>query len=79
MQENDLASLAKGIFSSLTQEELSVLSACMKIAHFPTGEMLNFQRGFNVLLSGEVGVLRESMEIGQMTFIGRATRPCRAL
>ena len=66
MQENDLASLAKGIFSSLTQEELSVLSACMKIAHFPTGEMLNFQRGFNVLLSGEVGVLRESMEIGQM-------------
>lgn len=65
MQKND-ALLAEGIFSSLTPEELSALSECMTIVKYPAGDVLRFQRGFNILLSGDVSVLRENMEIGQL-------------
>lgn len=62
----DTALLSEGIFSALSQEELDALSRCMTIETHKSQEMLRFQRGFNVLLSGEVSVLRESMEIGQL-------------
>lgn len=66
MQANDFALLANGIFSSLEKQELTALSDCMKIVRYPASEMLHFQRGFNVLISGEVSVLRENAEIGQL-------------
>lgn len=66
MQENEIAMLSEGIFSSLSKEELESLSGYMKIVRFPAGQLLRFQKGFNVLLSGDVSVLRENMEIGQL-------------
>ena len=64
--QNQVALLAEGIFSSLHPEELQALSECVHIETHKAGETLRFQRGFNVLLSGDVSVLRESMEIGQL-------------
>ena len=66
MQSNESSLLAVGIFSSLTEDELSLLSSCITVKNQKAGEVLRFQQGFNVLLSGEVSVLRESMEIGQL-------------
>ena len=66
MQANELALLAKGIFSSLNADELSALADCMKVLKYPAGEMVNFQRGFNVLIEGNVSVLRENLEIGEL-------------
>ena len=66
MQADDNALLAVGIFSSLSEEELSLLTNCMTVKSQEAGELLRFQQGFNVLLKGEVSVLRESMEIGQL-------------
>ena len=66
MEVKDLALLAQGIFSSLSGEELAALSDCMRIVRFPAGEMVRFQSGFNVLIKGEVSVLRENLEIGQL-------------
>lgn len=62
----DLSMLKDGIFSALSGEELNALSACITLETHPAGENLKFQRGFNVLISGEVSVWRESMEIGQL-------------
>ena len=58
--------LSQGIFSSLTPEELEALANCMQIEKIPAGEVLRGQRGFSILLEGEVSVLRESVEIGQL-------------
>ena len=66
MQTNNNSLLAVGIFASLSEEELSLISNCMTVIKQPAGEFLRFQQGFNILLSGEVSVLRESMEIGQL-------------
>ncbi|MBR4984994.1 MAG: cyclic nucleotide-binding protein [Proteobacteria bacterium] len=65
MQSNDLSSLSVGIFSSLSQEELKALDDCMTVIKCVPGEHIQ-QTGFNVLLSGDVSVLRENAEIGQM-------------
>ncbi len=62
----DTALLSEGIFSALNQEELAELSQCMTVETHKAEDSLRFQRGFNVLLSGEVSVLRENAEIGQL-------------
>ncbi len=66
MQSNEIGLFAEGLFSSLTRDELQALSECMKVVQIPAGEIIPFQNGFNVLISGEVSVLRESMEIAQL-------------
>ncbi len=66
MNANELDSLTNGIFTSLSQEERLVLYECMDPVRVSAGEILNFQRQFNVLISGEISVLRESLEIGQL-------------
>ena len=62
----DTALLSEGIFSALSQEELAELSQCMTVETHKAEDSLRVQRGFNVLLSGEVSVLRENAEIGQL-------------
>ena len=66
MQSEKLSKLTLGIFSSLTPEELNALTSCMEVEKIPAGEYLRGQRGFSVLLEGEVSVLRETVEIGEL-------------
>ena len=65
MQSNELSSLSVGIFSSLSPEELKALDDCMTVIKCAAGDHIP-QDGFNVLLSGDVSVLRENAEIGQL-------------
>ncbi len=66
MQSEKLSKLTQGIFSSLTSEELDALTSCMDVEKIPAGEYLRGQRGFCVLLEGDVSVLRETVEIGEL-------------
>lgn len=65
MQSNELSSLSVGIFSSLSPEELKALDGCMTVIKYAQGDHIP-QDGFNVLLSGDVSVLRENAEIGEL-------------
>lgn len=58
--------MPEGIFSTLSGEEAAAFLDGMRIEKHEAGTVLRGQHGFKVLLKGEVSVLRESMEIGQL-------------
>lgn len=66
MKPEELALLKEGIFASLDKDEITGLADCITVVSYPAGQILEAKSGFRILLSGDVSVLREQMEIGQL-------------
>lgn len=66
MPKENMALKAEGIFASLSTQELEALWTCMHRSTVAANTELRFRHGLNILLSGDVGVMRDAAEIGRL-------------